>query len=421
MMGRELRLADLLASLSLVADLGMGHDPEQGMRAALVATLLARRLDLPEKESRDVYYTALLQHVGCTAYAHETAPVFGDDIRLNRAGSLTNFDQARDMFATFLPELSRGLGPMARIRNTTVAMLRGSRFGLENSRAVCEVGRETARRLGLSGGVQRSLHHALESWSGKGDPQGLRSEEIALPARVVRVAGVAALFGTLGGSELASAMVRERSGGVLDPTVAAAFAGRSRELLAEATRADPRTALLELEPGPVVRVPEADMRRVARCFGELVDLKSPYLHGHVTGVAKLAAAAGTRLGFGAADAAALEIAALLHDVGRAAVPTSIWERRGALTAAHWEQVRLHAYHSERVLTGSGALAPLARIAGMHHERIDGSGYHRACRAPEIPTAARVLAAADAFAAMTSARPHRPALAPEAAARELSGE
>jgi len=84
-------------------------------------------------------------------------------------------------------------------------------------------------------------------------------------------------------------------------------------------------------------------------------------------------------------------------------------------------VRLHPYHSERILARSGPLQPLARLAGMHHERLDGSGYHREAAAGSIPMPARVLAAADAFAAMTQARPHRPALAPEAAAATLSAE
>ena len=110
------------------------------------------------------------------------------------------------------------------------------------------------------------------------------------------------------------------------------------------------------------------------------------------------------------------MAAHLHDVGRAAISNTIWEKPGPLTSAQWEQVRMHAYHSERILATSGALAPLAALAGMHHERLDGSGYHRACRARELPPAARILAAADAFQAMTQARPHRAALSSSARVR-----
>jgi DNA-binding NarL/FixJ family response regulator len=82
-------------------------------------------------------------------------------------------------------------------------------------------------------------------------------------------------------------------------------------------------------------------------------------------------------------------------------------------------VRLHPYQSERILARSRILAPLARTAGMHHERLDGSGYHRGAAGAQVPAAARVLAAADAFQAMTQQRPYRPGLAPNAASAALA--
>src|SRR5262249_32046612 len=144
-------------------------------------------------------------------------------------------------------------------------------------------------------------------------------------------------------------------------------------------------------------------------FGDAVDLKSVYLHGHSAAVAALAEAAGRRLALPEADVVALRRAGHLQDIGRAGVPTGVWERPGPLTTADWERVRLHAYHSERLLARCAPLAALAAVAGMHHERLDGSGYHRQAPAATIPMTARILAAADTFAALTSARPHRPAV------------
>jgi DNA-binding NarL/FixJ family response regulator len=111
----------------------------------------------------------------------------------------------------------------------------------------------------------------------------------------------------------------------------------------------------------------------------------------------------------------------LHDLGRAAVPVEIWTKPAPLTAAEWEQVRLHAYHSERILARAQLFEPLAFIAGTHHERCDGSGYHRQARARDLPTQSRILAAADALQAMTQRRPYREAMTPAAAADELAGE
>ncbi len=135
--------------------------------------------------------------------------------------------------------------------------------------------------------------------------------------------------------------------------------------------------------------------------------------GHSRGVAHLVALAGGDHW--------LRRAALLHDLGRVAVPNGIWDKPGRLTAGEWERVRLHPYYTERILSRSGALASLAPIAGMHHERLDGSGYHRGSRAAAQPRPARLLAAADACQAMTQARPHRPALQPAAVVSELRAQ
>jgi DNA-binding CsgD family transcriptional regulator len=117
----------------------------------------------------------------------------------------------------------------------------------------------------------------------------------------------------------------------------------------------------------------------------------------------------------------LHVAGLLHDVGRAGVSNAVWEKPGPLTGAEWEQVRLHPYYTERILATSSSLTPVAAVAGLHHERLDGSGYHRGCGASSLGSAARVLAAADSFQAMTQRRPHRPALDADQAGEELRGD
>ena len=141
--------------------------------------------------------------------------------------------------------------------------------------------------------------------------------------------------------------------------------------------------------------------------------------GHSPGVAGLAAAAAVRMGM--PEPGAVRRAALLHDLGRTAVPTGVWERRGRLRTADWERVRLHPYHTERILARSEFLSPLARVAGMHHERMDGAGYHRGTSGAQIPPEARLLAAADAYQALTQERPHRPARSGAEAAEEVAAE
>jgi HD-GYP domain-containing protein (c-di-GMP phosphodiesterase class II) len=161
--------------------------------------------------------------------------------------------------------------------------------------------------------------------------------------------------------------------------------------------------------------------RALAAMGDFADLASPYLAGHSSGVAELATAAAQRRGFEAGDLVTIRRAALVHDLGRVAVPVRIWRKAAPLTPDDWERVRLHAYHSERVLTRSPFLAALGPVATFHHERLDGSGYHRGAAAAALARPARLLAAADAYHAMTEPRPHRQALPPDQAAEALGQE
>jgi HD-GYP domain-containing protein (c-di-GMP phosphodiesterase class II) len=412
------RLADLLAGLSRLADLGFGLPAGESLRSCALAVTLARSLGLPDDDVRASLYTALLHHVGCTGYAHETALTFGDEFAFNSAA--TSFDHAdtRDMFTTFLPMLTQGRPPLQRARIVVTALARGNRFGEAYTTAACEVGRDAARRLGLPHEVQRGVYHVYELWRGGGSPSGLSGDDIPVASCIARLTGIAALFDTMGGAGAATQAVRKRGGGMLDPQLTAHFTDRAEEFLRELNETDPRDTVLAAEPKLAVTVPDSELIDVARVFGDLADLKMPCTHGHSRGVAELARAAGERLRLQPGTVSDLEVAGLLHDVGRVAVSNAVWEKPGSLTAEEWEQVRLHPYHSERILAGSERLAPLARLAGSHHERLDGSGYHRGCTASEMPESVRVLAVADTYQAMTEPRPHRPALAPEQAAERL---
>ena len=420
-MSGRLRLADLLGGLSIAADLGFGLPPGEAMRSCLIGTGLARERGLAEDEVADCFYTTLLMHMGCSALSHETAAVFGDEHLVMRTAARTNVADPEDMATTLLPELTRGLSPAERARIEHYAVTQGREFGRRFDTGSCEVASETARRVGLGAGVQRALSEAVEWWNGDGPPRGLRGEEISLAARIARAATDAGRFDHLGGSEAAVDALRRRSGAILDPGLVELFAANVDRLLAQAHAGDPRQLLLELEPEPVVAIGSAELTRVAAAFGDLADLKTPWLHGHSSGVARLARSAAERLRLDAQTISRLEVSALLQDLGRVAVSNTIWEKPGPLTGAEWEQVRTHPYRSERILATSTALEPMARVAGMHHERLDGSGYHRGCRARELPPAARVLAAADAFHAMIQERPHRGALSTEQATEELERE
>jgi HD-GYP domain-containing protein (c-di-GMP phosphodiesterase class II) len=391
------RLADLLAGLSLVSDLGFAMPPESAMRRCVVATLLAQRIGLDRSEVADAYYVALLAHIGCVGFAHETAVAYGDEMAVNSAVS------GVDLGGPPVGGEPAGIDPD---------------FGRRFATATCEVGGETARRLGLGEGVQRGVREVVEAWDGSVGARGLRGSEISLVARVVAVAAVAALHDALGGPARAASALGGQSGGELDPEIVAAFLDGQADLLGELADRDPHELVLAIEPAPVRLFESSRLPEVAAAIGDVADLKSAYSLGHSGGVARLAVAAGTQARLGDERVTILEVAALLHDVGRVGISNAIWERPGPLTHAQWEQVRLHAYHTERILGGVDVLGPAAAIAGRHHERLDATGYHRGDAARDIPAEARILAAADAFDALVHERPHRPARSAEEAAAEL---
>jgi hypothetical protein len=248
MLSERVRLADLLAAVSVATDLGMGQEPEKAIRACLVAAALARRMGTAEAEVSDVYYTALLRHLGCTATAHEEAYLGGDELASRPAAERADFGNPRETVALLL-QMGRGTG-VDRARYLTRALRLGKKGDRAILGAVCEVGARLAERLGLGPGVRDGLYQSFERWDGKGTPQGLATEDICLPARLAEVAHQAVIFDRLGGPEGAVEMVRRRAGGWFDPSLAATFTRVGAGILDEVGSRDVWEAVVEAEPEP---------------------------------------------------------------------------------------------------------------------------------------------------------------------------
>jgi HD-GYP domain-containing protein (c-di-GMP phosphodiesterase class II) len=261
--------------------------------------------------------------------------------------------------------------------------------------AACEVAGMLASGVGAPASVPGLLAHLSERWDGKGPLRRARREQIPLPMRIVHVATDAAFQLLLGGAEYAVRLVRERADHAFDPAVAACLVKKGREIMALDEGASAWEEVLALEPPPRLMVEGEALDRALASMGSFADLISPYLAGHSAGVAELAGAAARHCPIDAVGVTAIRRAGLVHDLGRVAVQPRIWQKSGPLTADDWEQVRLHPYHTERVLSRSAFLSALAPVAEAHHERLDGSGYHRAAVGPELGLPARLLAAADA--------------------------
>lgn len=414
-----MRLAELVASLSLATDLGMGQPLEHTLRTCLLTVAIGEAAGLNESELSTAYYVALLRWVGCTADAHEAGELFVDEIAARAAFASIDPSRPAEMLGFMRRQVGLGSSLPRRARLLAGGLAAGSEGPRRAFRAHCEVAQRLALRLGLPAAVDHGLGQAFERWDGKGFPQGYRADDITRAARLVTIARDVEVFDRLSGPEGALSLVRERSGRAYDPQLAELFGRAGEEILAGLGGAAPWDAALAAEPGPPLIAAGIDDACLA--MADFTDLKSPYMVGHSRGVAELGEAAAWRLRLPEDEVAAVRRAALLHDLGRVGVPSGIWDKRGPLSAPEWERVRMHPYLTERVLSYSPALASLAPLAGLHHERLDGSGYHRGVAAAGLGLGARILAAADVYQALTEDRPHRPGYGVGEAAEELRRE
>jgi HD-GYP domain-containing protein (c-di-GMP phosphodiesterase class II)/DNA-binding CsgD family transcriptional regulator len=414
----KVRLAELIAAVSLATDLGTGQPMEHALRTCYLAMGVAREADLAVQDLFATYYVSLLRFLGCTAQASEDAALSaGDDIALYGGLSPSFMGGQFETMGWMLRHLAAGQPPLIRVKALASAL--SDPKGAERSiRAHCEVGQMLARRIGLGESVLHALGRSFERWDGKGLPNGVAAEEIPVACRVAIVARDFELLNRLGGPQAATEILNQRKGKAYEPRVVETALEHGPRLLAEIDEGSLWDAVLAAEPGPPLVVEESRIDDVLGAFAHFADLKSPFLHGHSIGVAELAERAARLSGASERASTLLRRAGLVHDLGRVAVPSGIWNKDRSLSDEEWERVRLHPYYTERILVRSGPLKELAEVAGSHHERIDGSGYHRGTKASALSAESRMLATADTFQAMTQARPHRAPLSKSAARKEL---
>jgi HD-GYP domain-containing protein (c-di-GMP phosphodiesterase class II) len=158
----------------------------------------------------------------------------------------------------------------------------------------------------------------------------------------------------------------------------------------------------------------------AMLLGDVVEADDAYTGSHSRGVVELSLAVSDRLGLDSRQRRNVEFAALLHDVGKIAVPKEIVNKPGPLDAEEWKVMHQHTIEGETMLNRvGGVLAEVGRIVRSSHEHYDGSGYPDRLAGEQIPIEARIVTCCDAFSAMTTTRSYRKAMPLEAALAELS--
>lgn len=414
-----MRTAEIAASLCLATDLGMGFPWEHGLRSTLIAMRLCDLLEVDDATASQVYYGAMLCYSGCNVDAEPLTRVFGGSRTQSFVPGLfgSRGEQVRGVIGALAPPDST---PLSKVVEIARRLPRAIAEGPNHQRSLCEVAEKTAQRLGLPPETSHLFHYLTDRWDGKGLLGRAEAEEIPLATRIGVVARDAAFQYHIGGEEHARDTIAARGGHAFDPHVARTFAENAGSVLAAAdVEGSAWEAVLAAEPQIWLTLDEAGVDNALSAIGGFADLISPYFSGHSEGLARLAASAGRAAGLDEEGVSTLRRAALVHDVGRVGVEPRTWAAHGSLTPHQMEQVRLHPYHTERILSMAPALAGLGRIASCHHEQMDGSGYHRGVAGPALGPMERLLSAADRFKAMTEPRPHRPAITSSEAARRLA--
>ena len=401
---QDVRLVELLGAVSLATDRGTGQPPFHAIRTSVLAVRLGAELGLDDAALAEVQQVALLRFLGCTADSAETARMTGgDDIAFLAAMAPVFMGSRAESGRRLVTAV--GAGRPAPRRAALAARALADPGGARRSMtAHCEVAAMLADRLGTGPGVQAALAHGYERWDGAGFPSGAAGEEVPLPVRIAVVARDADLWWRLGDDEVAR-VLRTRRGHAYDPAVVDAGLPLAAEVLAGLDAGSAWEDMLAAEPAGGVRA-VADLDGALRAVADFADLKSPWTRGHSRRVAELAGAAADGLHLPSGEVTRLRRAGLVHDLGRVGVPNGIWDRPGPLGVAEWERVRQHPYLTESALACCPGLAVLGRTGAAHHERLDGSGYHRGSR--DQGTSERILAAADMVAALAADRAHRPA-------------
>ncbi len=417
---RPIRAAELVGALSIATDLGTGQPLEHAVRTAVLAVRLGELAGASAEELADTYYVALLHASGCTSNGHEAAQLFGDDIAHRAAFYLVDPTNPAEVLEFYRSNV--GLGRTSEVRSKMIedAIANAAPRAREAFATMCEVAQRFAGWLGLDPNIEAALAYVFARWDGRGFPD-VAGDAIPLPMRLLHVARDTSLFLSAAGPDEARSVVESRSGGAYEPRLAAIVVRNLDEMLAELDETRMWEHALESEPSPPIWLSGDRIDAAFATIAAIVGLKSPWLREHSTDVAELAEAAAWRMGLPADSVTLLRHAALAHDLGRVGVSNAIWEKPGPLGFGEWERVRLHAHYTERAFAQSPALAPIGLLAGAHHERLDGSGYHRGARGPALDQGARILAAADCYVAMREARPYRPALDAPAAEAELTRE
>jgi HD-GYP domain-containing protein (c-di-GMP phosphodiesterase class II)/DNA-binding CsgD family transcriptional regulator len=413
-----LRLGELVATLALAQDNAFGQPLESQLRSCLLATWICEAAGVEDEVRETAYWVALLRYVGCTGHAHEVATLFGDEIAIRARTLVHDSANPAEVMRDVMAFATAGRSPEERDEIVRLIQTSAREWAVHNFSSGCEVADMLVQRLDFGPAVREALRSTFERWNGAGYPAHAQGDAIPLPMRVVHLSHDMEAIGRLFSPEQALEAAHDRRDRTYEPALADLFVAHGRDWFDRLRETEPWDAVLALEPEPHRVLAGAELDHALTVVADFIDLKSPYMGGHSRRCAELAAEAARVLGLPGEAVGRLRRAALVHDFGTTVVPNSIWDKPGPLTRTEFDRVELHPMLTEQMLRRSPALAVLNPVAAAHHEKCDGSGYHKRVRADGDDLGACVLAATEIYVGLTTERADRPAFPADDAAAEL---
>jgi hypothetical protein len=264
-------------------------------------------------------------------------------------------------------------------------------------------------------GVPRAAAAALEAMDGPVARTLATGTDLSIPDTASTGAGELAEAG-IGAVHCWPLRFKGETTGVFAVTFAGAqeLAPEQRVLLATLTE----QAAAAVHNARLYQEIEQGYLSTVQAMVSVVDARERYAQGHSERVRAFCSATAKQLGLPEKQTSTLELAAMFHDIGHIGVPESVLNKPGELTREEWEMVRKHPLLGATILKQVPRMESVAQVILQHHERYDGQGYPGGLLGDEIQVMSQVLAVSDAYEALTSRRPHRPALPREAAIAEL---
>ena len=263
---KRVTLAELVATLSLVADLGMGRPMERVLRQTVVAMRLGAAAGMDQAACTSAYYTSLLVWVGCAVDTTELAALFGDEIGLY--ADTRDEDLERVTLAVFVARhLGRGQPGFRRIGLVGKFLATAGRSVQQVMESHCRVTSDLADRLGLGPAVCEPLAQTFERWDGKGVPGAVGASDLAPAIRLVHLADAVEAFHHTGGAEAALHVARERRGTQFDPELVDCFCAQYTEILEGLGGISAWEEVIALDPGLGTALSEDHLERALAALG----------------------------------------------------------------------------------------------------------------------------------------------------------